>query len=68
MVLKFFNFGYFPARNKVRSKSLSQKKLVAYCVRRFAKFFKATRASRAPLQKRGSRSRGSHDSNYVPSI
>jgi hypothetical protein len=24
MVLKLFNFGYFPARNRVRSKSVSQ--------------------------------------------
>jgi hypothetical protein len=24
MVLKFFNFGYFPARNRVRSKSVSK--------------------------------------------
>jgi hypothetical protein len=65
MAMKFFNFGYFPAKNRIRSKSVSQKKFIAYCVRRFAKIFKATHARRALLFKNEVAARAAQTINLI---
>ncbi len=61
MVPEFFHFGYFPARNKLVVRQLVRKKVVAYYVRRARYPFWSAGASRPFPQKRGRRSRGSHD-------